>query len=92
MNRKQILLKHLGIIHISDATMKAVLEAMEESEGNYYLEFSPIDWKLLIKQKESLVNVISYFRQNPEKNKIIINNLSGILHLIDNLQDNNCEE
>jgi len=89
MNRKQIVLKYLGNIHISDTTMEAVIAAMKESEENYnYLEFEQIDWELLAKQKESLLNIIIYLEEgDPDKEKHTIDHLNGIMELINNLQD-----
>lgn len=93
MTRKQILLKHLGCIHLSDATMYVIIRAIKEIEDGFKLN---IDWKLLEKQKESLETAMLHFKSTSKYENVnedpFILNLNGILELIDNLQDANCKE
>ena len=91
MTRKKILGKHLGSIHISDITLEKVLSAMAEVENKLN-----IDCDMLAKQKESLETSILIFKDKSKYEKLhedpFIQDLIGILHLIDDLQDNNCKE
>ena len=90
MTRKKILEKHLGNIHISDITLEKVLSAMAEVENKLN-----IDWDILAKQKVSLETAILIFKDKSKYEKLhedpFIQDLIGILHLIYNLQDNNCK-
>jgi hypothetical protein len=47
-----------------------------------------IDWELLKKQKKTLLNVIdSKFNSEPMLKKSVIEDLTGILNLVDSIQD-----
>lgn len=79
----------ISVDAILDLIEAAVVNAPEIPEF-----IQNIDWKLLTDQKASLLNVIAEFNETESKKsyyKDSIEHLTGIVHLIDSLQDYACD-
>ena len=49
------------------------------------VNLSQVDWQLLRKQKQALVEVIH--QQSKDFSPAVMNHLTGLLHLLDHIQD-----